>query len=46
MVIKKFTFDAKLKTAGDIKVPSHVRTIYGLKQGEWFHVTIERIEPQ
>lgn len=49
MVIKKLSFDAQLKTAGDIKVPAHVRKIYGLKVGDWFHVSIEaivRTDPQ
>jgi hypothetical protein len=42
----KLSFEAQLKTAGDIKVPSHIRFNHGLKKGEWFRVTLEKIHPK
>lgn len=43
---KKITFDGQLKTAGDIKVPIHIRRLYSLEKNDWFHITIEKIVPR
>lgn len=42
----KIEYDARVRGIGLLNIPKHLRKIHDIKQGQWVHVTLEKIHPK